>query len=80
MVLEELFLPLHFFTHPQPVHHISTHPYSSLPVQMTGLYIKLCHEVPLETFNQIKMSFISRILPMMCLGKIREMSRLKKFF
>ena len=36
MVLEDLFCLLHFFTRPQPVHHISTHPYSFLPVQMTG--------------------------------------------
>ena len=25
-----------FFTRPQPFHHISTRPYSFLPVQMTG--------------------------------------------
>ncbi|KAK2182692.1 hypothetical protein NP493_338g02090 [Ridgeia piscesae] len=47
MVLEDLFLLLHFCTRPQPVHHISTRPYSFLPVQMMGgrvstLYIKLC--------------------------------------
>ena len=29
------FLLLHFFTRPQPVHHIYTRPYSFLPVQMT---------------------------------------------
>ena len=37
MVLEDLFfLLLHLFTHPRPVHHISTRAYSFLPVQMTG--------------------------------------------
>ena len=30
------FLLLHYFTRPQPVLHISTRPYSFLPIQMTG--------------------------------------------
>ena len=30
------FLLLNFLARPQPVHHISTRPYSFLPVQMTG--------------------------------------------
>ena len=36
MVLEDLFFVPSFFTRPQPVLHISTRPYSFLPVQMTG--------------------------------------------
>ena len=31
-----LVLLLHFITRPQPVRHISTRPYSFLPVQMSG--------------------------------------------
>ena len=36
MVLEDLFFAPSLFTHPHPVHHISTRPYSCLPVQMTA--------------------------------------------
>ena len=42
MVLEDLFWLLHFFTRPPPVHpYISIRPQWLLPVQMTGLCIKL---------------------------------------
>ena len=43
------FLLLHFFPPPQPVNYISTRPYSFLPVQMTGLYIKLCMSTSVST-------------------------------
>ena len=36
MVLGDLFLLLHYFTRPLPYHHISTRPYSFLPVHITN--------------------------------------------
>ena len=60
MVLEDLFFAPSFFTLPQPVHHISAHPYSFFPCPndaWTGLYIKLCREPTFLVFSLIYIPF-----------------------